>query len=92
MIQQLEEGKDLFNLFNSSCLQILVSSRDKVTKRTIVNRFRNPKISKKDQENATEDSDDPFKELEKGLRQLRSINPTLLKLYLLGKLSALMKM
>ena len=44
---------------------------------TIVNCFGKAKISAKDQVNAAEDSDDPFKELENDLTELRKIDPTL---------------
>ena len=39
--------------------------------------FQKSKISAKDQVNAAEDSDNPFKELENDLTELRKIDPTL---------------
>ncbi|XP_057312199.1 tigger transposable element-derived protein 4-like [Hydractinia symbiolongicarpus] len=78
MIQNLEKGKDLPKVSILRALQILVSSWDKVKKETIVNCFKKSKISKKAQQNATDDIDDPFKQLEKDLTQLRAIDDTII--------------
>ena len=58
-------------------LQLLIASWNNVTKTAVVNCFGKAKISAKDQVNAAEDSDDPFKELENDLTELRKIDPTL---------------
>ncbi|XP_057310302.1 tigger transposable element-derived protein 6-like [Hydractinia symbiolongicarpus] len=78
MIQNLEKGKDLPKVSILRALQILVSSWDKVKKETIVNCFKKSKIFKKAQQNATDDIDDPFKQLEKDLTQLRAIDDTII--------------
>ena len=77
MIKRLEQGQDLPKISILRALQLLVASWNDVTKTTIVNCFGKAKISAKDQVNAAEDSDDPFKELENDLTELRKINPTL---------------
>ena len=77
MIKHLEQGQDLPNISILRALQLLVASWNDVTKTTIVNCFGKAKISAKDQVNAAEDSDDPFKELENDLTESRRINPTL---------------
>ena len=77
MIKRLEQGQDLPKISILRVLQLLVASWNDVTKATIVNCFGKAKISTKDQVNAAEDSDDPFKELENDLTELRKIDPTL---------------
>ena len=52
------------------------TSRNDVIKTTIVNCFGKAKISAKEQINAAENSDDPYKELENDLTGLRKIDPT----------------
>ena len=73
MIKRLEQGQDL----PSSSIYLLVASWNDVTKTTIVYCFGKAKISAKDQVNAAEDSDDPFKELEDDPTELRKIDPAL---------------
>ena len=77
MIKRLQQGQDLPKISVLRALQLLAASWNNVTKTTIVNCFGKAKISAKGQLNATEDSDDHFKELETDLTQLRKINPTL---------------
>ena len=77
MIKPLEQGQDLPKISILLALQLLVASWNDVTKTTIVNCFGKAKISAKDQGNAAEDSDDPFKELEHDLTELRKMDPTL---------------
>ena len=77
MIERLEKGQDLPKISILRALQLLVASWNDVKESTVVNCFRKAKISAKDQENATEDLDDPFKELEKDLTELRKMDPTL---------------
>ena len=76
-IKRLEQGQDLPKISILRALQLLVASWNDVTKTTIVNCFGIAKTSAKDQVNAAEDSDDPFKELENDLTELRKIDPTL---------------
>ena len=77
MIKRLEQGQDLTKISILRALQLLVASWNDVTKTAIVNCFGKAKISAKDQVNAAEDSDDPFKKLENHLTELRKIDPTL---------------
>ena len=77
MIKRLEQGQDLPKISILRALQLLVASWNDVTKTTIVNCFGKAKISAKDQVNAAEDSDDPFKELENDLTELQKIDLTL---------------
>ena len=77
MIKRLEQGQDLPKISILRTLQLLVASWNDVTKTTIVNCFGKAKISAKDQANAAEDSDGPFKELENDITELRKIDPTL---------------
>ena len=77
MIERLEQGQYLPKISILRALRLLVISWNDVTKFTIVNCFGKAKISAKDQVNAAEDCDDPFKELENDLTELRKIDPTL---------------
>ena len=77
MIKRSEQGQDLPKISILCALQLLVASWNHVTITTIVNCFGKAKISAKDQVNAAEDSDDPFKELENDLTELRNIDLTL---------------
>ena len=77
MIKRLEKGQDLPKISILRALQLLVASWNDATKTTIVNCFGKAKISVKDQVNAAEDNEDPFKELENDLTELRKIDPTL---------------
>ena len=77
MIKRLEQGQDLTKISILRALQLLVASWNDVTKTAIVSCFGKAKISAKDQVNAAEDSDDPFKKLENHLTELRKIDPTL---------------
>ena len=62
MIKCLEQGQDLPKISILHALQLLVASWNDVTKTTITNCFGKAKISAKNQVNAAEDSDNPFKE------------------------------
>ena len=77
MIKRLEQGQDLPKISILCALQLLIAAWNNVTKSTIVICFGKAKISAKDQVNAAEDSDEPFKELENDLTELRKIDPTL---------------
>ena len=77
MIKRLEQGQDLPKISILRALQLFVASWNDVTKTTIVICFGKAKISAKDQLNAAEVSDDPFKESENDLIELRKIDPTL---------------
>ena len=75
-IKHLEQGQDLPKISILRALQLLAASWNNVIKTTIVKCFGKEKISAKDQVNATEDSDNPFKQLENDQIELRKINPT----------------
>ena len=77
MTKRLKQGQDLPKISILRALQLLVASWNDVTKTTIVNCFGKAKISAKDQVNAAEDSDNPFKELKNELTELRKIDRTL---------------
>ena len=77
MMKRLEQGQNLPKISILRALQLLVASWNDLTKTTIVNCFGKAKISAKDQVNAAEDSDNPLKELENDLTELRKIDPTL---------------
>ena len=77
MIKRLEQGQDLLKISILRALQLLLVSWNDVTKTTIVNGFGKAKISAKDQINAAKNNDDPFKELENDLTELRKNDPTL---------------
>ena len=79
MIKRLEQGQDLPKISILRALQLLVALWNDVTKTTIVSCFGKAKISAKDPVNAAEDSDDPFKELQNNLTELRKIDPTLVQ-------------
>ena len=61
MIKRLEQFQDLPKISILCAFQLLVASLNDVTKTTIVNCFEKAKISAKDQVNAAEGSDNPFK-------------------------------
>ena len=76
MIKRSEQGRDLPKISILRALQLRRASRNDVIKTTIVNCFGKAKISAKEQINAAENSDDPYKELENDLTGLQKIDPT----------------
>ena len=52
-------------------LQLLVSAWNEVSQTTIVNCFKKAKISEKDKTIAIDNEDDPFKEINENLKELR---------------------
>ena len=60
-----------------TALQLLVSAWNEVSQTTIVNCFKKAKISEKDQTIAINDEDDPFKEINENLKELREKEPNL---------------
>ena len=60
-------------------MQFLVSAWNELSQTTIVNCFKKAKISEKDQTIAINDEDDPFKEINKNLKELREKEPRLKK-------------
>ena len=60
-------------------MQLLVSAWDALSTQTMVNCFRKSGISTKSQETATVEDDDPFRELQDGIGDLRSVQPNLIE-------------
>ena len=73
----LDSNKPLPKISLITALQLLVSAWNEVSKATIVNCFRKSKISEKDQTNAVNDEDDPFKEMSEELQNLREKDSSL---------------
>ena len=73
----LDSNKPLPKISLITALQLLVSAWNEVSKATIVNCFRKSKISEKDQKNAVNDEDDPFKEMSEELQNLREKDSSL---------------
>lgn len=73
----LDSNKPLPKISLITALQLLVSAWNEVSKATIVNCFRKSKISEKDQTNAVNDEDDPFKEMSEELQNLRKKDSSL---------------
>ena len=60
-----------------TALQLLASAWNEVSQATIVNCFKKAKISDKDQAIAINDEDDPFKEINEDLQELREKDSSL---------------
>ena len=60
-------------------MQILVSASDALSTQTIVNCIRKSGISTESQETAIAEDDDPFRELQKEIDDLRSVQPDLIE-------------
>ena len=58
-------------------LQLLVSAWNEVSQTTIVNCFKKAKISEKDKTITIDNEDDPFKEINENLKELREKEPSL---------------
>ena len=78
MIRCLDQGKDLPKISILRGMELLSSSWEDVSKETVVNCFRKAKISAEDQIDAVEDNDDPFKNLNDDLAELKEKDPSLL--------------
>ena len=66
----LDSNKLLPKVSLLTALQLLVSAGNKNGQTTIVNFFKKAKISEKDQTIATNDEDDPFKEINENMKEL----------------------
>ena len=77
IIQCVERNKSLPKISLLQGMQMLVSAWDAVTTKTVVNCFRKSKISVQSQNAAITDDDNPFKELEEEIENLRSVQPDL---------------
>ena len=60
-------------------MQMLVSAWDLLSTQTIVNCFRKSGISTENQETAIAEDDDPFRELQDEIDDLRSVQPNLIE-------------
>ena len=58
-------------------MQLLVSAWNEVSQTTIVNCFKKAKISEKDKTITIDNEDDPFKEINENLKELREKEPSL---------------
>ena len=77
ILRSLDSNKPLPKVSFLTVLQLLVSGWDKVSQTTIVNCYKKAKISEKDQTIAINDEDDPFKESNENLKELRENEPSL---------------
>ena len=77
IIQCVDRNKSLPKISLLQGMQMLVSAWDAVTTKTVVNYFRKSKISVESQNAAVTDDDNPFKELEEEIENLRSVQPDL---------------
>ncbi|XP_057310264.1 tigger transposable element-derived protein 4-like [Hydractinia symbiolongicarpus] len=73
----LENNKPLPKISILSGMKILADSWEAVTKQTIINCFKKSGISSTGQQDAIADSDDPFKDLQESLDDLREADPSL---------------
>ena len=73
-MQSLEEKRALSKDFILQSMKILADSWEVVTKGTIINCFRKAGIIPAVQQAAIADSDDPFKDLQQSLNDLRKAN------------------
>ena len=73
----LDSNKTLPKVSLLTALKLLVSAWNEVSQTTIVNCFKKAKISEKDQTIAINNEDDPFKEINENLKELREKEPCL---------------
>ena len=77
ILRSIDSNKPLPKVSLLTALQLLVSAWNEASQTTIVNCFKKAKISEKDQTIAIKDEDDPFKEINKNLNELREKEPSL---------------
>ena len=77
ILRSLDCNKPLPKVSLLTALQLLTSAWNEVSQATIVNCFKKAKISDKDQTIAINDEDDPFKEINKDLQELREKDSSL---------------
>ena len=78
MLHSLDSNKPLPKVSLLTALQQLVSAWNEVSETTIVNCFNKAKISEKDQTIAINDEDEPFKDINENLKELREKEPSLI--------------
>ena len=71
ILRCLDSNKALTKVSLLTALQLLASTWNEVSQATLVNCFKKGKISDKDQTIAINDEDDPFKEINEDLQELR---------------------
>ena len=71
ILLSLDSNKPLPKVSLLTALQLPASTWNEVSQATIVNCFKKAKISDKDQAIAVNDEDDPFKEINEDLQELR---------------------
>ena len=71
ILHSLDSNKPLLKVSLLTALQLLVSAWNEVSQTTIVNCFKKAKISEKDQTITINDENDPFKEINENLKELR---------------------
>ena len=77
ILRSLDSNKPLPKVSLLTALQLLASACNEVSQGTNVNCFKKAKLSDKDQTAAINDEDDPFKEVNKGLQELREKDSSL---------------
>ena len=79
IIQSVEKKKTLPKILLLQGMQMLVSAWDALSTQTIVNCFRKSGISTESQETTIAEDDDPFRELQDEIDDLRSVQPNLIE-------------
>ena len=79
IIQSVEKKKTLPKILLLQGMQMLVSAWDALSTQTIVNCFRKSGISTESQETVIVEDDDPFRELQDEIDDLRSVQPNLVE-------------
>ena len=77
ILHSIDSNKPLPKVSLLTAFQLLVSAWNEASQTTIVNCFKKAKISEKDQTIAISDEDDPFKEIDENLKELREKEPSL---------------
>ena len=77
ILRSLDSNKPLPKVSLFTALQLFVLAWNEVSQTTIVNCFKKAKISEKDQAIAINDEDDPFKEIDENLKEIREKEPIL---------------
>ena len=77
ILRSFDSNKPLPKVSLLTALQLLVSAWNKVSQTTIDNCFKKTKISEKDQTIAINNEDDPFREINENLKELREKEPSL---------------
>ena len=79
IIRNLEKKKTLPKISLLQGMQMLVSAWDALSTQTIANCFRKSSTSTESQETAIAEDDDPFRELQYKIDDLRSVQPNLIE-------------